>query len=409
MDNELRCPSARAAFLAEASALLASSLDYETTLASVARLAVPHIADWCAVELIEEDPAIPRLAMAHVDPAKVALARKLQRRYPLDPNAPFGVPQVLRTGQPELYPDIPDALLVALAHDKPHLKILRRLRLTSAMIVPLQARGRVFGALTFIAAESGRHYEPADLVLAEDLAHRAATAVDNARLYREAQEALRARDQVVAELSERAREQAVIADLGHLALAGTALDTLMDEVVARVAQTLEVEYGEVMELLPGGNIFLLRAGVGWQAGYVGHATVSADPVWQPGYLLRVNGPMIVHDLGTETRFSGSPWLLDHGVASGLSVLIPGHEGPFGVLGVYTSRRQMFTIDHIHFLRAIANVLGTAIERRQIERLKDEVIAMSGPKLKDTLLRASRRMPRPVGGCHSAVTTRSPRI
>ena len=187
-EQELRAVQARTAFLAEASNVLASSLDYETTLASVARLAVPRIADWCAVDIIQPDGSVRSLAVAHVDPAKVELARELQDRVPFNPDAPVGVPNVLRTGQPEMMQEIPDALLVAATPDQELLEILRDLGLRSSMVVPLIARGTTLGAISMVAAESGRLFGDADLDLAMDLAGRAALAVDNARLYRESQE-----------------------------------------------------------------------------------------------------------------------------------------------------------------------------------------------------------------------------
>ena len=185
----------RLAFLAEASATLASSLDYEATLRGVADLVVPNLADWCTVHVVAEDDSIAQLVVAHADPAKLAWARELQERYPTDPDVPSGLPQVLRTGQPELYPTIDDALLVAAARDEEHLAFLRALGMASVMIVPLVAHGQILGAISFVAAESGRHYGRDDLAFAEDLARRCAVAVANARLYREAQEAVRARDE----------------------------------------------------------------------------------------------------------------------------------------------------------------------------------------------------------------------
>jgi PAS domain S-box-containing protein len=187
VEQRLRDAQARTAFLAEASNVLASSLDYETTLASVARLAVPEIADWCGVEIVQEDGSVRSVAVAHVDPSKVELARELQARVPFDPDAPVGVPHVLRTGEPEVIQEIPDELLVAALPDPELLRITRELGLRSSMVVPLIARGHVLGAITMVAAESGRLFGDADLDLAMDLAGRAALAVDNARLYRESQ------------------------------------------------------------------------------------------------------------------------------------------------------------------------------------------------------------------------------
>ncbi|MDQ3942789.1 MAG: SpoIIE family protein phosphatase, partial [Actinomycetota bacterium] len=171
-------------FLAEAGASLSSSLDYRTTLACVARLAVPYLADWCVVDILEEDGSLDRLAVAHQDPEKVALVHELRERYPPDPDAPRGVAQALRTGRPEFVPEIPESLLDEAAQDAEHREILRGLGLKSYMIVPLVARGRTLGAISLVSAESGRRYRQADLELAEELARRAALAVDNARLYR---------------------------------------------------------------------------------------------------------------------------------------------------------------------------------------------------------------------------------
>ncbi|MBA2255760.1 MAG: SpoIIE family protein phosphatase [Thermoleophilaceae bacterium] len=174
-----------AAYLAEATAALSASLDYEATLHNVARLSVPHLADWCAVQMLEPDAGITTLAVAHADPAKERLVHELNDRYPPDPEARVGSPAVIRTGESQLYPEIDDALLQAAASDDTHLKLLRDLGLRSGMTVPLVARGRPLGALTFASAESGRTFGARDLALAEELGHRAGAAIENARLYRE--------------------------------------------------------------------------------------------------------------------------------------------------------------------------------------------------------------------------------
>ena len=148
-------------------------MDHGSTLQKVARLAVPSFADWCAVDLVEPDGSLRRVAVAHVDPSKVELAHELHRRYPPDPDAPQGVPHILRTGKPELISEITDALLVETVKDEELLRILRELGLKSYLGVPLQARGKTVGAITFVAAESGRRFDATDLAVAEDLAHRA--------------------------------------------------------------------------------------------------------------------------------------------------------------------------------------------------------------------------------------------
>ena len=184
-------------FLAEASGLLASSLDYETTLASVAKLAVPNLADWCVVHIIGDNGQLRQLAVVHGDPAKAEAARKLQQRYPVDPESALGVPNVLRTGRSEFYPLVNQERLVQVARNEEVARLLRQLDLKSIMIVPLTARNRTLGTITLATAESNRVYDNSDLALGEDVAHRIALAVDNARLYREAQDAVTAREEAL--------------------------------------------------------------------------------------------------------------------------------------------------------------------------------------------------------------------
>jgi signal transduction histidine kinase len=173
--------------IAEASEQLASSLDYETTLSNVAALVVPALADWCVIDIVGEEGAIQRLAVAHQDPAKVERAKQLIEQLPIDPDAPRGPGAVIRTQKPEVATEIDDEDLERRYADRPTLLAeLRALGLRSSMTVPLVVRRRALGAITFVSAESGRRYGEADLSIALDLARRAATAVDNALLYREA-------------------------------------------------------------------------------------------------------------------------------------------------------------------------------------------------------------------------------
>ena len=189
-------------FLAESGATLSSSLDYRDTLANVARLAVPTLADWCAVDVMEEDGSVERLAVEHSDPEKVALAYELQERYPSDPETTRGVRKVLKTGEPDMMAEIPEELLDEAAVDSEHRQIMSKLGLRSYMVVPMVARGRSHGAITLVSAESGRRYEKTDLRLAEELARRAALAVDNAKLYEEAQREITERKEAEIRLKE---------------------------------------------------------------------------------------------------------------------------------------------------------------------------------------------------------------
>jgi PAS domain S-box-containing protein len=172
----------RQRFLAEAGRVLASSLDYEQTLQRVARLAVPSLADWCTVDLPAPGGAIQQVALAHADPSKIEQARELRRRYPPDPAAATGVSAVLAGGPAELYPVIPERLLEGIA-DTEELAAVRALGLRAVMIVPMRAGEETLGAITLVSSESGRTFDEDDFQFAQDLALRAGTAVQNARLY----------------------------------------------------------------------------------------------------------------------------------------------------------------------------------------------------------------------------------
>lgn len=203
-------------FLAEASALLATSLDYQTTLKNLAHLVVPQLADWCSIHVVEEDLFIRQVAIAHADPLKMQWAQKIQRGYPTEPNAVFGAPQVIRSGESELYSQVSESILESFARDPQHLKILRQLGLKSMICVPLKARGRTLGAISFISAESGLCYNQADLALAEDLGRRAGLAVDNSRLYREATDIGENLRQAIVILGEQQQQLRVLQRITNL-------------------------------------------------------------------------------------------------------------------------------------------------------------------------------------------------
>ncbi len=167
-------------------------------------------------------------------------------------------------------------------------------------------------------------------------------------------------------LHSRALRQAVLAELGQRALSGLPHQELMNEAVSRSAEILGVEFCKLLEPLPDGTALLLRAGVGWKPGLVGQTTVGMWENSQAAYTLATNGPVVVEDLQAETRFLAPTLLREHGVVSGLSVLISGQDYPYGVLGVHTARRRRFTEEDVHFLQAIANILATAIDRKKAE-------------------------------------------
>lgn len=184
-------------YLAEASQILASSLDYQTTLNTVANLAVPKIGDWCAIDMVDDSGTLQHVAVAHKDPKKVKWAQKLQETAQVDMNASTGVPNVLRTGQPEIYPEITDEMLVRLAKTKQELELARSIGFTSVMIVPIFSQHTIVGAITFVTAETRRNYTQADLIMAMELGARASAAIENARLYKGSQEAITLRDDFI--------------------------------------------------------------------------------------------------------------------------------------------------------------------------------------------------------------------
>ena len=175
--------SERLAFLADASRVLNSSLDFEETLGQVARLAVPRLADWYIV-VLREGETLRQVSLVHPDPAKVEWAERLSERYGSRLDDETGVAQVIRSREAMLVPAVTDEMLVAAAHDEEHLEALRRVGMNAVMIVPLQTATEVLGAISFVAAESHRSFNADDLALAQDLAARVATAIENALLHR---------------------------------------------------------------------------------------------------------------------------------------------------------------------------------------------------------------------------------
>lgn len=205
VDEALRRREETQRFLAHTGATLAAaSLDYREVLRSVARLAVPTLADWCSVFTRNERGESERLEIAHADPEREPAANRL-RDFPTDQGGSHPALQVLRTGEPLLIEEIPDEMVVEVARDEEHLRILREVGMHSAMVVPLNARGRTLGALTLVAAESGRRFDEEQLAMAMEFAYRAALAADNARLLQESQEANRAKNEFLATISHELR------------------------------------------------------------------------------------------------------------------------------------------------------------------------------------------------------------
>jgi two-component system, cell cycle sensor histidine kinase and response regulator CckA len=256
-----------------------------------------------------------------------------------------------------------------------HLDLLAQFQVKANLAVPILQREKLWGLLIANQCATSRQWQPWEIDLLQQLAMHVGIAIQQSELYEQVQTELAERKRVESGLRARARQQAAVAKLGQLALADTDLYVLMDEAVALITQSLEVEYSKVLEMLPDKSNLLLRAGIGWQSELVGDGIVNGGSDSQAGYTLLSSEPVIVYDLREDTRFSGPPLLQEHGVVSGISVIIQGQKQPFGILGAHTTRCREFTQDDIHFLQAIANVLATTIERRWAEQKIREQAAL----------------------------------
>jgi PAS domain S-box-containing protein len=370
-------------FLAEASTTLSSSLDYETTLATVARLAVPHFADWCGIDMADEEGTLRRLVVAHVDPAKIEWAHEIYQLYPPDPADPTGLYHILRTGEPQFYPDITDELLVAGARDEKHLEIMRQIGFRSVMLVPLKVRERVLGIITFVNTETSRHHTTEDLARAEDLARRAALAVENARLYRAERQTREAAERTSDRL---ARLQAVSTALSQ-ALTPQQVATA---VIEHGISSLNAHAGTVVLLDEAGTQLEIVATVGFKPevveGWKQFALASPVPLADA---VRERLPVLVESvadsnerypmLGQLASVTGSRALV------ALPLIVKGRT--IGAMGLSFPRAQSFGEDDRAFMLALAQQCAQALERARLyeteQRLRAE--AETANRLKDEFL------------------------
>lgn len=403
-------------FLAQASTLLAASLDYETTLTNVAKLIVPELADWCLIDLMAED-MIERVAVAHIDPNQVELAHQRPRYYFLDPNATYGVCRVLRTGQSELYAHIVEEGIVETAigltaaqsfslnqsqnFDPKQLQILPEIGCKSAMIVPLLARGQILGAITLVASDSERQYESSDLALAEDLANRAALAVDNARIHREAQ---RARQAAERSANRTALLQRITAALSE----SLTIAQVAKVVVTQGTASLGAAAGVIALLSHSDDILQIVQAVGypqdiidsWQQFHLDTPAPLSDTVRTGEAIFLENQTVFLaaypdlQEMIARTPYQS--W-------ASIPLIIEGY--PVGGMGLSFEQPRYFSDDDRNFMRSLAQQCAQAMERAYLyeaeqsartaseaarsaaeaaNRMKDEFLAIVSHELRTPL-------------------------
>ncbi|MES2207107.1 MAG: PAS domain S-box protein [Pseudomonadota bacterium] len=377
----------RHALFAEAGRILGSSLDYEHTLSAVCQLVVPKFADWCSLDLLTEDKQIKRIEIAHKDPEKIKLAHEYRRRYPHQMNDKSGLMEVLRTGQPQLYPVITDALLVKYAKDETHLRLIRLLGLKSVMIVPLVARDNILGVMSLISAESGYSYDHHDLELALELAARAALAVDNARLFYESQE-------LAAKQQEALKEQRMMQQqLSLLVDASGSLSVSLD-----LASVLEAILNLSIRMIAADAYAIWRLDTASGHWSIGHSANLSERYRNDAIKVlatasnRLEKPLIAEDVLATERLQERKNIYEHeGILSLMAIPLKIRGLYSGTLVFYYRVKHHFSEIEVSIATALSNLAASAIGTAELyedlksnDRKKDEFLAILAHELRNPL-------------------------
>ena len=360
--TEIKKAQRRAAFLADAGGILASSLEVQATLRNVVQLAASSLVDWCAINVRGPSGAIELLAAAHAYPDQGPRSAEMQCLYPLDPAAALGVGHVIQTGLAELVADVTEATLSAVAQDPEHLRRLRALGLCSYLCVPLWARGQVLGTLSFASAQSGQTYDGDDLALAEELGQRVSAALDNARLFEEAQ--------------MRAEREALINRIGQALRVTLDMGEILHIVTEQVGQAMKVSRCSCARLNPARDT-LEVAPQQYTAPGVSPLTFSyrladcpsdAVEAWTTGQ------PVVAHD-HTQGQTSLEAGIRDWTRAFiACPVFLRGQFNGLFIVHQNDSPRA-WTPDEVDFLCAVADILALAVENARLYAREHRVADM----------------------------------
>lgn len=374
----------RSQWLTEASHVLARSLDYKATLTELAQLVVSEFADWCTIDMAKGDGTAEQLVMAHQDPAKIEWAKEygeeIKQYFEPDWNAPRGLPNVLRTGKPEIYYEIPDALLAQVAENEVQLEILRSIGYSSVMIVPLNVSGKTLGAITMVNTDSRRHFNDDDLAFAELFVGRAAVAIENARLYDETQ-------QLNAELEQRVERRTAELSQAYDELNRQVVERTRAEETTRALLRISTKLNSTLDVDTSLDILIREAinAMNATSGFAGLRTANGMKMSK----YYANGKDIPLEYTWEVGKGLPGWVLEHAApyvtndAPNDSVLL--HELPFnqGVRSaicapILDARDQVvsflqvrdkadgapFTGADVEFLQALAPIASIALENAQ---------------------------------------------
>jgi GAF domain-containing protein/CheY-like chemotaxis protein len=361
--RELQRRSDEMRLLADVGTLLSSTLAYEPILRQLSEIVVPVVADWCAVDVLDEAGQIRRLSAFHSDPAKVALAHQIERDYPGDPRADRGVPNVLRTGKTEWMAEIPESLLSAATSDDEHLRLIRQLGLRSYVVVPLKARERIVGALSLIYAESGRSYSEDDVRYIEELAARAALSIDNALLFKQQVDARE-------RLERQTRQALLMGDVGAALTRSDSLEQALQRCAEAMVQHLGAAFARIWTSNAHEPVLELQSSAGMYTHLDGpHCRVPIGK-FKIGRIAESAMPHLTNDVQNDPWVSDRAWARREGMVAfaGYPLIINGKV--LGVMAMFA--RQSLADDTLTALSTIADAVAIGIERSRADlRAREE--------------------------------------